>query len=74
MTPQQVLMSCNSQLKQLTLQIRASQNTYYLEVRNDLLQLVKRNSAKGGNNLRKQVVIQQAPVDPFLDSGINHGY
>ena len=36
MTPQQVLMWCNSLLKDFSLQIRADKETYYLELQNDL--------------------------------------
>ncbi len=64
-------MWCNSLLK-LSLQIRASDKTYYVEIQNDVLELIKRKSAQGkryfdGRNLRKQFVRQQAPADPFLD-------
>ncbi|MFM7986248.1 MAG: hypothetical protein ACKPKO_43740 [Candidatus Fonsibacter sp.] len=41
MTPQQVLMWCNSLLKDFSLQIRADKETYYLELQNDLLALIK---------------------------------
>ena len=76
MTPQQVLMWCSSLLKQFSAQIRAAEKTYYIEIPNDLSELIKRKNAKGKHNfdhrnLLKQVVRQQAPVDPFLDSGIN---
>ncbi|MFM7984665.1 MAG: hypothetical protein ACKPKO_35610, partial [Candidatus Fonsibacter sp.] len=44
MTPQQVLMWCNSLLKDFSLQIRADKETYYLELQNDLLALIKRKN------------------------------
>ena len=47
MTPQQVLMWCNSLLKDFSLQIRASKETYYLELQNDLLALIKRKNNIG---------------------------
>ena len=76
MTPQQVLMWRNSLLEEFSLQIRASEKTYYLEIHSDILELAKRNNAKGkrcfdGRNRLKHVVRQQAPMGPFLESGIN---
>ena len=47
MTPQQVLMWCNSLLKDFSLQIRADKETYYLELQNDLLALIKRKNGIG---------------------------
>ena len=47
MTPQQVLMWCNSLLKDFSLQIRADKETYYLELQNDLLALIKRKNKIG---------------------------
>ncbi len=41
MTPQQVLMWCNSLLKDFSLQIRAAEKTYYLEFQNGLLELIQ---------------------------------
>ncbi|MFM7983830.1 MAG: hypothetical protein ACKPKO_31345 [Candidatus Fonsibacter sp.] len=37
MTPQQVLMWCNSLLKDFSMQIKADKETYYLELQNDIL-------------------------------------
>ena len=76
MASQQVLMWCKSLLTQLSPQIRASEKTYYLEIQNDLSELLKRKSANGKQffdhwNLLKLVLRQQAHVDPFLDGGIN---
>ncbi|MFM7988350.1 MAG: hypothetical protein ACKPKO_54465, partial [Candidatus Fonsibacter sp.] len=42
MTPQQVLMWCNSLLNDFSLQVRADKENYYLELQNDLLTLIKR--------------------------------
>ena len=47
MTPQQVLMWCNSLLKDFSLQIRADKETYYLELQNDLLTLTERKNKIG---------------------------
>ena len=76
MTPQQVLMWCNSLLKDFSIQIRAAEKTYYLETQNDILELVKRKNKNGkiyfdGKNLLKQVAPQQQQQeereDPFID-------
>jgi hypothetical protein len=72
MTNQQVLMWCNSLLKQFSLQIRASDRTYHL----DLLGLIKCKNAEGKlffdhMSLVTQVVRLQAPVDSFLECGVN---
>ena len=75
MTPQQVLMWCNSLLKDFSIQIRAAEKTYYLETQNDILELVKRKNKNGkiyfdGKNLLKQVAPQQQQEereDPFID-------
>ncbi|MFM7986893.1 MAG: hypothetical protein ACKPKO_47025, partial [Candidatus Fonsibacter sp.] len=71
MTPQQVLMWCNSLLQDFSLQIRADKDTYYLELQNDLLALVKRknNIGKiyyGRDHLLKQVALNQQD-DLFID-------
>ncbi len=60
-------MWCNSLIKQFSLQILASDKAYSVDIPSDLFELIKRNSAKG----LKQVIRQQAPVDPFLHSEIN---
>jgi hypothetical protein len=71
MTPQQVLMWCNSLLKDFSLQIRADKETYYLELQNDLLELIKRKNGIGkiyfdGKNLLKQGA-SQPQEDLFVD-------
>ena len=71
MTPQQVLMWCNSLLKDFSLQIRADTETYYLELQNDLLELIKRKNGIGkihfdGKNLLKQGA-PQPQEDLFVD-------
>ena len=71
MTPQQVLMWCNSLLKDFSLQIRADKETYYLELQNDLLTLIKRKNNIGKiyydrDNLLKQVALNQQD-DLFID-------
>ena len=71
MTPQQVLMWCNSLLRDFSLQIRADKETYYLELQNDLLALIKRKNHMGNiyynkDNLLKQGALNQ-PDDLFID-------
>ena len=71
MTPQQVLMWCNSLLNDFSLQIRADKETYYLELQNDLLTLIKRKNNIGKiyydrDNLLKQVGLNQQ-YDLFID-------
>ena len=71
MTPQQVLMWCNSLLKDFSLQIRAGKETYYLEFQNDLFALIKRKNNIGKiyfdrDNLLKQVALNQQD-DLFID-------
>ena len=71
MNPQQVLMWCNSLLKDFSLQIRADKETYYLELQNDLLALIKRKSRIGKiyfdkDNLLKQGTPPQQQ-DMFVD-------
>jgi hypothetical protein len=71
MTPQQVLMWCNSLLKDFSLQIRADKDTYYLEFQNDLFALIKRKNNIGKiyfdrGNLLKQVALNQQD-DLFID-------
>ena len=74
MTPQQILMWANSLLKPFSLQIRAGEKTYQLEIQNELMSLITRKNKNGriykdGRNLlnqkvRKQVVEEE---DLFLD-------
>ena len=69
MTPQQVLMWCNSLLKDFSLQIRADKETYYIELQNGLLALIKRKNNIGKidrDNLLKQVALNQQD-DLFID-------
>ena len=71
MTPQQVLMWCNSLLKEFSLQIRAGKETYYLEFQNDLFALIERKNKIGKiyfdrDNLLKQVALNQQE-DMFID-------
>jgi len=71
MTPQQVLMWCNSLLKDFSLQIRADKETYYLEFQNDLFALIERKNKIGKiyfdkDNLLKQGAPNQQD-DLFVD-------
>ncbi|MFM7979061.1 MAG: hypothetical protein ACKPKO_07055 [Candidatus Fonsibacter sp.] len=59
MTPQQVLMWCNSLLKDFSLQIRADKETYYLELQNDLLALIKRKNRIGEIYFDEQNLLKQ---------------
>ena len=64
-------MWCNSLLKDFSLQIRADKETYYLELQNDLLALIKRKNNIGKiyydrDNLLKQVALNQQD-DLFID-------
>ena len=70
MSPQQVLMWCNSLLKQFSVQVRAEKHGgYFLELQNDLLSLIKRKNNAGryyedSRNLLKQ---ESKEGDPFID-------
>jgi hypothetical protein len=70
MSPQQVLMWCNSLLKQFSVQVRAEKHGgYFLELQNDLLDLIKRKNDSGrfyedSRNLLKQ---ESKDGDPFID-------
>jgi hypothetical protein len=70
MTPQQVLMWCNSLLKPFSVQVRAQKHGgYFLELQNDLLSLIKRKNDSGrfyedSRNLLKQ---ESKDGDPFID-------
>ncbi len=72
MTLQHMLVWCNSLLKDFSLKIRAADtNTYYLELQNDLLELIKRKNGIGkiyfdGKNLLKQGA-PQPQEDLFVD-------
>jgi len=73
MTPQQILMWANSLLKQFSLQIRAGEKTYQLELQNDLMSLIQRKNKNGKiyndkrNLLNQQVPKKQVEDDLFLD-------
>jgi hypothetical protein len=70
MTPQQILMWCNSLLKPFSVQVRAQKHGgYFLELQNDLLSLIKRKNDSGrfyedSRNLLKQ---ESRDGDPFID-------
>ena len=71
MIPQRVLMWRKSLLKGFSLQIRADKETYYLELQNDLLALIKRKNRIGKIYYDRQNLLKQgAPHqqdDLFLD-------
>ncbi|MFM7982980.1 MAG: hypothetical protein ACKPKO_27020, partial [Candidatus Fonsibacter sp.] len=71
MTPQQVLMWCNSLLKDFSLQIRADKETYYLELQDDLLAVIKTKNMIGEIYFDKENFLKQgAPHqqgDLFVD-------
>ena len=77
-TAQQVLMWANSLLKPFSLQIRAAEKTYFLEVQNQLLDLIKRKNQSGkiykdGKGLLKQTApekkakVKEVFTDEFID-------
>jgi stalled ribosome alternative rescue factor ArfA len=49
MTPQQILMWVNSLLKPFSLQIKAGEKTYQLELQNDLMSLIQRKNKTAGS-------------------------
>ena len=70
MTPQQILMWANSLLKPFSLQIKAGQKVYRLELQNDLLNLINRKSEEGrlykdNRGLLKQMVPERFAKYPF---------
>ena len=70
MTPQQILMWANSLLKPFSLQIKAGQKVYRLELQNDLLNLINRKNEEGrlykdSRGLLKQMVPERFAKDPF---------
>jgi hypothetical protein len=67
MTPQQVLMWCNSLLKDFSLQIRADKETYYLELQNDLLALIKRKNGIGKIYFDEKNLLKQGAPQPQED-------
>ncbi|MFM7983114.1 MAG: hypothetical protein ACKPKO_27720, partial [Candidatus Fonsibacter sp.] len=71
MTPQQVLVWCNSLLKDFSMHIRADKDTYHLELHSDVLALNKRKNNIGEIYFDKDNRLKQgAPnhqVDLFID-------
>jgi stalled ribosome alternative rescue factor ArfA len=73
MIPQSVLAWANSLLKLFSLQIKAGEKTYQLEIQNDLMSLITRKNKNGriykdGRNLLNQKVRKQVvEEDLFLD-------
>ena len=70
MTPQQILMWANSLLKPFSLQIRAGEKTYQLDIQNELMSLITRKNKNGriykdGRNLLNQKVRKQV-VEEYL--------
>ena len=71
MTPQQILMWANSLLKPFSLQIRAGEKTYQLEIQNELMSLTTRKNKNGwiyrdGRNLLNQKVRKQIAEEEDL--------
>ena len=74
MAPQQILMWANSLLKPFSLQIRAGEKTYQLDIQNKLMNLITRKNKNGGiykdgwnllnQKIRKQIAEEE---DLFLD-------
>ena len=70
MTPQQILMWANSLLKPFSLQIKAGEKVYRLELQNDLMSLIARKNKRGReykdsrNLLNQQVKRRVAEEDP----------
>ena len=74
MTPQQILMWANSLLKPFSLQIRAGEKTYQLEIQNELMSLITRKKENGriyrdGRNLLNQKVRKQIAEEEDLFFG-----
>ena len=67
MTPQQVLMWCNSLLEDFSLQIRADKETYFLELQNDLLELIKRKNGIGKIYFDEKDLLKQGASQPQED-------
>jgi stalled ribosome alternative rescue factor ArfA len=73
MTPQQILMWVNSLLKPFSLQIKAGEKTYQLELQNDLMSLIQRKNKNGReykdrkNLLNQRVPKKQVEEDLFMD-------
>lgn len=72
MTPQQILMWANSLLKSFSLQIKAGEKVYRLELQNDLLNLIARKNKEGrlykdSKGLLNQMVPEKVAKDLFMD-------
>ena len=77
MAPQQVLMWANSLLKPFSLQIKAGEKVYRLELQNDLMSLIARKNKRGReykdsrNLLNQQAKTRVAEEDDqFLDDEV----
>jgi hypothetical protein len=77
MTPQQILMWANSLLKPFSLQIKAGEKVYRLELQNDLMSLIARKNKRGreykdSRNLLNQQVKRRVVEedDQFLDDEV----
>ena len=77
MTPQQILMWANSLLKPFSLQIKAGEKVYRLELQNDLMSLIARKNKRGreykdSRNLLNQQVKRRVAEedDQFLDDEV----
>jgi hypothetical protein len=72
MTPQQILMWINSLLKPFSLQIRAGEKFYQLEIQNELMSLIERKNKSGriykdSKNLLNQIIPKRMQEDLFED-------
>ncbi len=72
MTPQRVLVWASSLLKHFSLQIRAGEKVYRLELQNDLMSLVARRNKNGkvykdNRNLLSQVARKEVAEDLLQD-------
>lgn len=72
MTPQQILMWINSLLKPFSLQIKAGEKTYQLEIQNELMSLIERKNKNGkiykdSRGLLNQTVPKRVAEDMFID-------
>jgi hypothetical protein len=72
MKPQQILMWANSLLKPFSLQIKAGEKVYRLELQNDLLNLIARKNKEGrlykdSKGLLNQMVPEKVAKDLFMD-------
>lgn len=72
MTPQQILMWANSLLKPFSLQIKAGEKVYRLELQKDLLNLIARTNREGrlykdSEGLLNQMIPERVAKDFFND-------